>query len=179
MRPGNVNCSERYIKSPGFVHLRHSLSQRQNQTATAFSERQRGFERPCNSMPREKGHFANFKDGQMLSGRIKKIIQDRGFGFIAAEGGDVFFHVSACKSHSGIPDPKLFEQLVVNDIVEFEIDLKHGNGPRAVVVMKKNINRCAICESSIAPPDVPLQVKSKMICKACSSEIRQLVAPNL
>lgn len=55
----------------------------------------------------------------MATGTIKKKT-DRGFGFIAKEGGsDVFFHSNECKEVS-------FEQLQEGQAVQFE----EGNGPK-------------------------------------------------
>ena len=31
----------------------------------------------------------------MAEGKVKKVIADKGFGFIEGEGGDIFFHHSA------------------------------------------------------------------------------------
>ena len=31
----------------------------------------------------------------MPEGKVKKVISDKGFGFIEGEGGDIFFHQSA------------------------------------------------------------------------------------
>jgi len=60
-----------------------------------------------------------------LKGKIKKIIQGRGFGFIDAEDGqEIFFHRSALE---GID----FFALKEGDSVKF--DLEEGpKGPRAV-----------------------------------------------
>jgi CspA family cold shock protein len=59
----------------------------------------------------------------MPQGTIKKLVTDRGFGFIAGERGDVFFHHSALQ---GTP----IEALSVGQSVEY--DLGQGpKGPRA------------------------------------------------
>jgi len=55
----------------------------------------------------------------MPQGSIKKLVADRGFGFIEGEQGDMFFHVSAVQ---GIP----FEELLVGQVVEYEV----GQGPK-------------------------------------------------
>lgn len=64
----------------------------------------------------------------MAQGTIKKLVMDRGFGFIATGGGkgDVFFHVS------GVADGA-FDSLQEGQPVEFEIidDGGRGKGPRA------------------------------------------------
>ena len=60
-----------------------------------------------------------------MKGTIKRIIRERGFGFISAEdGSEVFFHRSALKDVD-------FDTLEESGNVEF--DLETGNkGPRAV-----------------------------------------------
>jgi len=62
-----------------------------------------------------------------LKGKIKRLIRDRGFGFITAEdGSEVFFHRSALTDVN-------FDTLEEDDKVEF--DLERGRrGPRAVNV---------------------------------------------
>jgi cold shock protein len=68
----------------------------------------------------------------MPQGTIKKIVSDRGFGFIATPGGDVFFH------HSVVADNK-FEELKEGQSVVYEIttgpdERGRDKGPRAVSV---------------------------------------------
>ena len=70
----------------------------------------------------------------MPQGTIKKLVADRGFGFISpSDGVDVFFH------HSSVED-EAFDSLQEGQSVEFEIDdedsgKRRGNkGPRAVAV---------------------------------------------
>ena len=60
-----------------------------------------------------------------MTGTIKKVVVERGFGFITAEDGeDYFFH------RSGV-DPSLnFESLATGDRVSFEIE-HSDKGPRA------------------------------------------------
>jgi CspA family cold shock protein len=62
-----------------------------------------------------------------MQGTIKRVIRDRGFGFIrSAEGQEVFFHRTGLQNLN-------FESLKEGDTVEF--DLEHGDkGPRAVNV---------------------------------------------
>jgi CspA family cold shock protein len=64
----------------------------------------------------------------MAMGRIKKLVQEKGFGFIATkEGNDVFFH------HSTVAN-RAFESLTEGQQVEFQIDPEpsnKGKGPRA------------------------------------------------
>lgn len=64
----------------------------------------------------------------MQRGTIKKLVTDKGFGFIAGaeRGKDLFFHVSALKDAS-------FESLYEGQDVEFEQEVG-PKGPRASVV---------------------------------------------
>jgi cold shock protein len=63
----------------------------------------------------------------MHTGKIKKIIRDRGFGFISdTDGREVFFH------QSSVMDNK-FESLTEEQAVEFEVETSN-KGPRAVNV---------------------------------------------
>jgi len=69
----------------------------------------------------------------MPQGVIKKIVADRGFGFISADGGDVFFH------HSAVVESR-FDDLHEGQAVEYELDdsegggRRRGKGPRAASV---------------------------------------------
>ncbi len=67
----------------------------------------------------------------MSVGTIKKLVQDKGFGFIqSSDGADVFFH------HSTVADQQ-FDNLEVGQQVEFTLDTqggKGGKGPRAASV---------------------------------------------
>lgn len=55
-----------------------------------------------------------------LSGTIKRLVTDKGFGFIAAgDGNEYFFHSSACSGMS-------FDQLREGQNVTFE----RGQGPK-------------------------------------------------
>ena len=65
----------------------------------------------------------------MPQGTIKKLVTDRGFGFISAADTDVFFH------HSTVVDAS-FDDLQEGQSVEYEIDdddsgRSRGKGPRA------------------------------------------------
>ena len=61
----------------------------------------------------------------MTTGTIKKVIADRGFGFIAAEDSkEYFFH------RSGVDSPLDFDRLVGGERVQFEIETSQ-KGPRA------------------------------------------------
>lgn len=62
-----------------------------------------------------------------MQGTIKRVIRDRGFGFIrSAEGQEVFFHRSGLQNLS-------FDSLKEGDSVEFELE-RGEKGPRAVNV---------------------------------------------
>jgi len=69
----------------------------------------------------------------MPQGVIKKLVSDRGFGFISATGGDVFFH------HSMVVETS-FDDLQEGQTVEYEVDDnggsgdRRGKGPRASMV---------------------------------------------
>ena len=63
----------------------------------------------------------------MHTGKIKKLISDRGFGFISdTDGRDVFFH------QGSLIDAK-FVDLSESQLVEFDVE-KSEKGPRAVNV---------------------------------------------
>ena len=65
----------------------------------------------------------------MAKGNIKKIIRDRGFGFIAAEDGrEIFFHRSELLTVD-------FEELREGDPVAFDIE-KTDRGPKATRVQR-------------------------------------------
>jgi len=55
----------------------------------------------------------------MPQGAIKKLVQDKGFGFIAGERGDMFFHCSTVRGAA-------FEDLAEGQTVEYEV----GQGPK-------------------------------------------------
>jgi CspA family cold shock protein len=64
----------------------------------------------------------------MATGTMKKIISDRGFGFITGEDGkDYFFH------RDGLDRSLEFDRLVGGEKVNFEIE-SSPRGPRAVNV---------------------------------------------
>jgi CspA family cold shock protein len=63
----------------------------------------------------------------MPQGSIKKIVSDRGFGFISSDTGDVFFHVSS------LPEGTDFDSLREGQLVEFETE-QGPKGPRATSV---------------------------------------------
>jgi len=66
----------------------------------------------------------------MPQGTIKKLVSERGFGFIASAGQELFFHQSSVAEGG-------FESLTEGQSVEFEVDSApnpKGKGPRAVKV---------------------------------------------
>jgi len=66
----------------------------------------------------------------MHNGKIKKLVRERGFGFISdTDGSEVFFH------QSSLVDVK-FDGLNEEQEVEFDIE-KSPKGPRAINVKVK------------------------------------------
>ena len=64
----------------------------------------------------------------MTTGTVKKVIAERGFGFIAAEDGkEYFFH------RGGLDSSLDFDRLVGGERVAFEVEAS-PKGPRAVNV---------------------------------------------
>ena len=64
----------------------------------------------------------------MATGTIKKVVAERGFGFIAAEDAkEYFFH------RDGLDSSLNFDRLVGGEHVEFEIE-QSPKGPRAAHV---------------------------------------------
>ena len=65
----------------------------------------------------------------MHTGKIKKLVNDRGFGFIAdTDGREVFFHQSSLVEVS-------FSDLAESQDVEFDVE-NSAKGPRAINVRK-------------------------------------------
>ena len=63
----------------------------------------------------------------MHTGKIKKLVRDRGFGFISdTDGKEVFFHQTSLVEVN-------FDALNEDQSVEFEVE-KSDKGPRAVNV---------------------------------------------
>lgn len=62
----------------------------------------------------------------MPQGKIKRLVADRGFGFIDGDQGDLFFH------HSEL-DGVAFEELKEGQLVEFEVG-QGPKGPRAASI---------------------------------------------
>ncbi len=76
----------------------------------------------------------------MHTGKIKKLVRERGFGFINDnDGREVFFH------QSSVADAR-FDALAEEQEVEFEVE-KSPKGPRAVNVR--------ITHPEITPPTSP------------------------
>ena len=62
-----------------------------------------------------------------MQGTIKKIVRDRGFGFIQADDGrEIFFHRSSLQQLD-------FDTLKEGEKVEFDVE-RTGKGPRAINV---------------------------------------------
>ena len=62
-----------------------------------------------------------------MQGTVKRVVRDRGFGFIrSSEGREIFFHRSSLQGLS-------FEALNEGDAVEFEVE-EGPKGLRAVTV---------------------------------------------
>ncbi|MBI3090806.1 MAG: cold shock domain-containing protein [Candidatus Tectomicrobia bacterium] len=59
-----------------------------------------------------------------MTGVVKKLVRDRGFGFVRAENGEeIFFHSSALPQGS-------FDTLAEGDELEFQVE-QGAKGPRA------------------------------------------------
>ena len=67
----------------------------------------------------------------MREGIIKRIVADRGFGFISGDREDVFFHFSAVQETN-------FDDLQEGQVVQYEVESGEssgkGKGPRASLV---------------------------------------------
>jgi CspA family cold shock protein len=65
----------------------------------------------------------------MAKGTVKRIMRDRGFGFISAEDGrEIFFHRSELQNVN-------FEDLQEGDTLEFNV-VKGAKGPQAIGIKK-------------------------------------------
>jgi CspA family cold shock protein len=72
--------------------------------------------------------FEKKNEAYMSTGTVKKLVADRGFGFITADDGkDYFFHRGALQG--GLD----FDRLVGGEKVDFEVEAS-PKGPRAVKV---------------------------------------------
>ena len=68
----------------------------------------------------------------MAKGVVKRLLRDKGFGFIKAEDGkDLFFHMTALRNIR-------FDLLKEGDPVEFDI-VKEPRGPKAVRIKVKEV----------------------------------------
>lgn len=66
----------------------------------------------------------------MHTGKIKKVVRERGFGFISdTDGRELFFHQSSLQEIT-------FDQLNEEQEVEFEVE-KSPKGPRAINIRIK------------------------------------------
>jgi CspA family cold shock protein len=69
--------------------------------------------------------FGKEKGVSVATGTVKKVVADRGFGFITAQDGkEYFFH------RSGLQSSLDFDRLVGGETVEFDIE-QSPKGPRA------------------------------------------------
>lgn len=65
-----------------------------------------------------------------MTGTIKRLVSDRGFGFLRGEdGAEFFFHRSAVEGGS-------FDELNEGDSIEFEVEAGAPKGPRARTVRR-------------------------------------------
>jgi CspA family cold shock protein len=75
--------------------------------------------------PSVRENYFREEELQMPTGTIKKLVSDRGFGFIAAEDGrEYFFH------RTGLDSSVNFDSLAGGERVSFEIEPSQ-KGPRA------------------------------------------------
>jgi CspA family cold shock protein len=75
--------------------------------------------------PSVRDIFFREEEYPMPTGTIKKLVSDRGFGFIAAEDGrEYFFH------RTGLDPSVNFDSLAGGEVVSFEIEPSQ-KGPRA------------------------------------------------
>ena len=66
----------------------------------------------------------------MATGTLKKVVSERGFGFIAAEDGkEYFFH------RTGLDATLDFDQLVGGEKVDFQVE-SSPKGPRATRIRR-------------------------------------------
>ncbi len=73
----------------------------------------------------------------MTTGTVKKVISDRGFGFITAEDGKEYFF------HRGALDSSLdFDRMSGGEKVEFNIE-QSPKGPRAIGVKASSVSASA------------------------------------
>jgi cold shock protein len=78
-------------------------------------------DRPCDS----RNPIEKTEEVTVATGTIKKVVSDRGFGFITADDGkDYFFH------RDGLSSSLDFDRLLGGEKVEFDIE-QSPKGPRA------------------------------------------------
>jgi CspA family cold shock protein len=66
----------------------------------------------------------------MPTGKLKKVVADRGFGFIAADDGkEYFFH------RTGLDASLDFDQLTGGEAVDFQVE-NSAKGPRATHIRR-------------------------------------------
>ena len=73
-----------------------------------------------------------------MKGNIKKLIRERGFGFISTEvGREIFFHTTALQGMT-------FDSLIEGQSIEFDIEKStkdsRSKGPRAINVQNEKQN---------------------------------------
>jgi cold shock protein len=89
----------------------------------------KGDRRPWSCCPLERtrasSHSSKGRRQRLLAGNIKRVVFERGFGFIAADDGkEYFFH------RSGLDSSMDFDRLDGGERVSFEIE-RSDKGPRA------------------------------------------------
>ena len=88
----------------------------------------------------------------MATGTIKRVIADRGFGFISAEDEKEYFF------HRGALDASMeFERLVGGEKVEFDIE-SSPKGPRAANVRPRRLTAIASRRPD-GTPHLPLRTR--------------------
>jgi cold shock protein len=85
-----------------------------------------GFVQLPRRQARATDRYSTFMGNQMPTGKIKKVLPEKGFGFIAGGGDDLFFHHSELK---GIT----IEELREGQMVQYEVG-QGKKGPCAVSV---------------------------------------------
>lgn len=119
MALGNLRLGVRGLCDPGFARMVGSSPH----SATPRVVSQFLSNGPC-VFP----WFETRKASTMASGTIKKVVSDRGFGFISGEGGkDYFFH------RDNLVAPLDFDRLNGGEPVTYEVE-ESPKGPRAVRV---------------------------------------------
>jgi cold shock CspA family protein len=117
----------------------------------------------------------------MQTGKVKRLVTDRGFGFITGEGGgDVFFHFSACYTRGGIPDPRAFEHMKAGDTVEYTVDKRSTDrahrASTVVLVARAHRKQCAVCDAGERSVKAFLCLHGRFVCDACAAAIHSRLA---